>query len=81
MVQILPLTPLLLEADAGSVPCHFVSPLPDWSTLSEWKYHAQPGTRMYTQHRYAYGYFNVDEKLPQVRNALRNAAAYDAEQI
>jgi hypothetical protein len=36
---------------------------------------------MYTQHRYAYGYFNVDEKLPQVRNALRNAAAYDAEQI
>lgn len=49
MGQIFSLTPLLLEADAGSVPCHFVSTLPDWSTLGEYRYHAQRGTRMYTQ--------------------------------
>ena len=63
MVQIISLTTVLLGADAGSVQCHLVRPLPDWSTLGEYRYHAPRGTRMYTGYMYASGYLNADDKL------------------
>jgi len=44
MVLLFSLTPLLLEADAGSVPCHFVSTHLDWPGPVGCYYHTQRDT-------------------------------------